>query len=111
MSTEQHNRILRAIAQEPKTVRHFTDGNFGTAARHVRLYVEQLQTAGLLTYSEEDDTLSITREGLAEINRPTTIAHHREHCNASMPNWQPAPWACPRAGSLDFKKFSSKGMG
>jgi hypothetical protein len=107
LSTEQKHRILRVISQAPQPIRYFTDGHFGIAARHVGMYVEQLRAAGLLTHNGQDDRLEITEAGLAEINRPTTIAHQREHCNASMPNWRPAPWLSVRAGADDHKRFKS----
>lgn len=112
MSTEQKHRILRAISKEPKRVKDFTHKTPGCHAdvqvhpTILRRWVCELEEAGMLEH-DDDDTVRITAAGLAEINRPTTVASARLHHFASMPPLEVKPWISPRAGADDHKRFKS----
>jgi hypothetical protein len=106
MSSEQKTRILRVISREPKTFKHFTDGHHGVGPFHMRRWVKELSDAGFLVHGH-DDTLTITEEGRAHLEQPTSVAQHRVYCNAAMPVLQPKPWISPRAGADDHKRFKS----
>jgi hypothetical protein len=109
---EQRHKILRAISKGPRQVHDFTHKTPGSHAdvqvhpKIFRRYVADLEEAGLLVHND-DDSVQITAAGLMEVNCPTSIASTRKICSASMPKYEPKPWACTRVGCDDHKRFKS----
>jgi hypothetical protein len=101
LSTEQKHRILRAVSQEAKSI---YDRNFGLSVHQVRVYVDQMESAGLVVH-RDDDMLEITQAGRAELSRPTSIA--TAPMRITFDPLEPKRWLCPRSGGDDHKRFKS----
>lgn len=102
---------MRDLAKEPLPLTAFTHaepGRLTVSARHVERWAQEMTAAGLIF--ECEGLLYITKAGLDETSRPTSVAHCRTHCSASQPVWVPPKWTPVRSGADQHLQYKSRGF-
>lgn len=105
MSTEHRTRLLRGIAHRPRNLLSFTDGDSTISPRHIESYLDSMVAEGLIVLA--GDLYHITAAGLAELNKPTTVATARVYCSAQMTEPYRPSWAPVRSGASDHLAHKS----
>jgi hypothetical protein len=102
--------MLRRIAEEPRHLRFFTDGEAASVVycpAHVERYVSEMKADGLIV-TGSDDKLHITDAGEALLSRPMLEAEPRQvHMTG---RYVPPTWTV-RDGGDAHRQFRSRGIG
>jgi hypothetical protein len=102
--------MLRCIAEEPRTLRSFTDGKPASlvyCAQHVERYASELNAEGLIV-ADADGKLHITDAGEELLSRPMLEAEPRQvHMTG---RYVPPTWTV-RDGGDAHRQFRSRGIG
>lgn len=110
MSSQIKARMLRCIAQKPRTLLFFTTGEVHATvnSNHLERYLGDLAGEGFV--SCVDGRYHITTAGRAELDRPTTKAESRAWCAASTRGaYKPPIWNV-RAGADAHLQHRSRGV-
>lgn len=100
-------RMLRCIAQKPRAMIFFSEGNTAqtVSIRHLLKYAQELAADGLIY--REDGLMHVTDEGIAEVNKPLELTPPRTICAATTKETYRTPRSYTREAGEEHRQYRS----